>query len=143
MRVASRPVRAKPWAMPYYRLTALIVAINAVAVVGHLARGDWHLDDGSALKGLSALLLINLAVAVVIRQQQVLNVLFHLAGRGRKTWPRWLRWSISKVNQVGGIHVGGAISGVALLVAFAAVADAARIRDPATVSLTTVVLADI
>jgi hypothetical protein len=143
MRVASRPVRAKPWAMPYYRLTALIVAINVFAVVLHPVRGDWHLDDGSALEGLSAMLLVNLAVAVVIRQQQVLNALFHLAGRGRRTWPRWVRWSISKVNHVGGIHVGGAVCGSALLIAFAVVAEIARLRDPATVSLTTVALADL
>ena len=104
LRVASRPMRLQTWAMPYFRLAALIVLANAAVLVVNLVQGDWRLDDGSALKAISALVLINLAAAVFIRQQQLLNVLFGLAGRGRTTWPRWVRWSISKVNHVGGIR---------------------------------------
>src|SRR4051794_20889485 len=143
LRVAGRPLRTQVWAMPYYRLTAGILLVNAVILVVQLAGGDWRLSDGSALEGISALVLVNLAVAVVIRQQQVLNVLFGLAGRGRTTWPMWLRWSISKVHHVGGIHVGAAIAGTLWLWAFAVVATVARARDPAFATLTTVVLAEI
>jgi hypothetical protein len=99
--------------MHYNRLIALVVLANGALLVRHLVRGDWHVADGSALQGLSAMLLINLTIAVVIRQQQVLNLLFSLAGRGRKTRPRWLRWSISKVHHAGGLHVGGALAGTA------------------------------
>ena len=107
----------------------------------HQDRGDWRIDDGSALSALAALTLLNFAAAVLIRQQHVLNVLFGLAGRGSRSWALWVRWSVSKVHHVGGIHAGGALAGTAWLCAFTAVATVARTRAPASVSLTTVVLA--
>ena len=55
---------------------------------------------------------------MLIRQQHVLNVLFGLAGRGSAGWPLWLRWSVSKVSHVGGLHVGCALAGTAWLCAF-------------------------
>jgi hypothetical protein len=93
------------------------------------------------LSALAALTLLNLTAAVLIRQQHVLNILFGLAGRGSPSWPLWLRWSVSKVNHVGGVHVGGALAGTAWLCGFTWVATVARSREPASVSLTTVVLA--
>src|SRR3954451_20799155 len=59
MRVAGRPLRTRPWAMPYWRLTAAILLVNALVLVLHLARSDWALGDGSALSALSALVLVN------------------------------------------------------------------------------------
>ena len=108
--------------------------------VGEEHRGDWRLADGSALSALCALTLVNLTAAVLIRQQNVLNVLYGLAGRGSRGWPLWLRWSVSKVHHVGGIHAGAALAGTAWLGAFTAVAIVARAKDPASVSGTTVAL---
>ena len=65
---------------------------------------------------------MNFTAAVLIRQQNVLNLLFGLAGRGSRSWPLWLRWSVSKVHHVGGIHAGGALAGTAWLCAFTTVA---------------------
>ena len=84
---------------------------------------------------------MNFTAAVLIRQQNVLNVLFGLAGRGSRSWPLWLRWSVSKVHHVGGIHAGGALAGTAWLCAFTGVATVARARHPASVTATTLVLA--
>ena len=97
---AARRLRTHPRAMPYQRLIALVVLVNAGLAWHHVRAADWAVDDGSALSGLAALLLVNLTAAVVIRQQTVLNGLFGLAGRGSRTWPLWLRWSISKVHHV-------------------------------------------
>ena len=83
---------------------------------------------------------MNFTAAVLIRQQNVLNVLFGLAGRGSRTWPLWLRWSVSKVHHVGGIHAGAALAGTAWLAAFTSVAIVARAQHPEGVSLATVVL---
>jgi hypothetical protein len=143
VRIAARPLRTKPWAMPYYRLALGVLVVNAVVLAVALGRGEWRLADGSALSGLSALTLVNLTLAVLIRNQQVLNGLFGLAGRARPSWPTWLRWSISKVHHVGGIHIGAALAGTAWLWALAAAADVARARDPATASLTTVVVSNL
>ena len=112
-----------PRLMPYRRLMlAVLVANLALLVVQHLRRGDWHFADGGTLAALSALALVNVAAAVLIRQQVVLNVLYGLAGRGSPSWPLWVRWSVSKVHHVGGIHAGCAIAGTAWLCAFAVVA---------------------
>lgn len=126
--------------MPYHRLIVAVLAINAGLLWYHLDRGDWLIDDGSALSALGALTLVNLTAAVLIRQQNVLNVLFGLAGRGSRSWPLWVRWSISKVHHVGGIHVGGALAGTAWLCALTCVATVARAHNPASVSVTTLVL---
>jgi hypothetical protein len=126
--------------MPYHRLILAVVLINLGLLGYHLDRADWMIDDGSALSALAALTLVNFTAAVLIRQQNVLNVLFGLAGRGSRSWPLWIRWSVSKVHHVGGIHVGGALAGTAWLCAFTCVAIVARARHPASVSLTTLVL---
>jgi hypothetical protein len=137
---AARRLFKHPRLMPYHRLIVAVLLVNAAALGFHLERGDWRIDDGSALSALSALTLVNLTAAVLIRQQNVLNLLFGLAGRGSRTWPLWLRWSVSKVHHVGGIHAGGALAGTAWLCAFTCVALVARARHPESVSVTTLVL---
>jgi hypothetical protein len=102
--------------IPYHRLIALVLAINAAVIA--IDGGDWRIADGSALRAFGTLTLVNLAVAVLIRQQRVLNLLFDLAGRVSPTWPLKLRWAVSQVNHVGGIHVGAALAGTAWLCAF-------------------------
>ena len=126
--------------MPYHRLILAVVLINLGVLWYHVDRGDWLIADGSALSALSALTLVNFTAAVLIRQQNILNVLFGLAGRGSRSWPLWIRWSVSKVHHVGGIHAGAALAGTAWLCAFTCVAILARARQPASVSLTTLVL---
>jgi hypothetical protein len=126
--------------MPYHRLIVAVLLINAGVLGYHLDRGDWLIADGSALSALAALTLVNFAAAVLIRQQNVLDVLFGLAGRGSRSWPLWLRWSVSKVHHVGGIHAGGALAGTAWLCAFTCVVTIARAQHPASISVTTLVL---
>ena len=137
---AARRLFKHPHLMPYHRLILAVVLINLGVLCYHVDRGDWLIADGSALSALSALTLVNFTAAVLIRQQNILNVLFGLAGRGSRSWPLWIRWSVSKVHHVGGIHVGAAIAGTAWLCAFTCVAFIARARHPASVSLTTLVL---
>jgi hypothetical protein len=137
---AVRRALKHPRATPYHRLIVAVLAINAGVLWHHLARGDWRIDDGSALSALSALLLVNLTAAVLIRQQNVLNVLFGLAGRGSRSWPLWVRWGVSKVHHVGGIHAGAALAGTGWLCGFAVVTTLTEARHPASVTTTTVVL---
>ena len=48
----------------------------------------------------------------------------------RRSWPLWVRWSMSKVHHVGGIHAGCALAGTAWLGAFTGVAIVTRVRHP-------------
>ena len=135
-----RAAAKHPRLMVYRRLMAAVLVANFTLLAVQLRRGHLHLADGSALARLSDLTLVNLAAAVLIRHQTVLNVLHELAGRGSPEWPTWIRWSISKVHHVGGIHAGAAIAGTAWLGAFSAVAVITRLSHPGVVTSTTFVL---
>jgi hypothetical protein len=137
---AARAMAKHPRLMPYRRLMATVVVANLAVLVFHLRSGDWRIADGSALPALSTLTLVNLAGAVLIRQQTVLNVLYGLAGRGSRSWPLWVRWTVSKVHHVGGIHAGCAITGTMWLGAFSGVAIVTRAVHPESVTLTTLVV---
>ena len=127
-----------PRLMPYCRLMVAVLVANLAVLLRDA--GGWRIDDGSALSALSALVLLNVTGAVLVRQQLLLNVLYGLAGRGSSTWPLWIRWSISKVHHVGGLHAGCALAATAWLWAFTVTAVVARVRNPEAVTLTTVVL---
>ena len=131
----------RPRLMHYNRLIGLVVLVNGALLSVHLWQGNWRIADGSALTGISNLIVVNLAIAVLMRQQHVLNVIFDLAGRGSTRWPRRLRWMVSKVNHIGGLHAGAALVGASWLCAFTAVAIIARLRQATTVDVTTVALA--
>jgi hypothetical protein len=120
LRGSARRALKHPRLMPYHRLIVGVLLINVALLASHL--DDWRIHDGSALAGMAPLMLVNFAAAVLIRQQTVLNVLFGLAGRGSRTWPLGLRWGVSKVHHVGGIHAGAALAGTGWLAAFATVA---------------------
>jgi hypothetical protein len=134
-------VAKHPRVSPFNRLILAVTLLNLGVLAYHLDHGDWRIADGSALSALGALMLLNFTAAVLIRQQNLLNLLFGLAGRGSRSWPLWLRWSVSKVHHVGGIHVGGGLAGTAWLCAFAGVAAVGHAQHPASVSTTTLVLA--
>ncbi|WP_329024334.1 hypothetical protein [Streptomyces sp. NBC_00690] len=95
-----------PLLMHYHRLAALVIAAN----LAFLAQGA---SGGSTLseQELSNAALINVALAVVIRQQYVINLLFRLATAAPTSWPLTVRRTLAKVYHFGGLHVGGATAG--------------------------------
>lgn len=99
-RLRSR-LRRRPFTH-HNRLAAAVVGVNAVAAFG--------VDSGQAL---SDLVLANLALAVLIRQQHVVNLLFRLATSAPTTWPLKVRWALGKVYHFGGLHVGAAVCATA------------------------------
>jgi hypothetical protein len=101
---------ASPALMHYHRLAALVIAINLALAIG--------LAGSFGLAMLSRLALVNLAVAIVIRQHYVVNALFWLATRAPTSWPLSIRRQLAKVYHFGGIHVGGALAGTAWFAAF-------------------------
>ncbi|MFD5590942.1 hypothetical protein [Streptomyces griseorubiginosus] len=97
-----------PRLMHYNRLAALVIAAN----LGFLYAG-WV--PTPATMGRTAL--VNLALAVLVRQQYVVNLLFRLATWPPTSWPLRIRWTLGKVYHFGGLHVGGALAGTAWFLA--------------------------
>lgn len=91
--------------MHYNRLAAVVVAANAGYAGYRLMHG------GVPASGLAHLALANFALAVLIRQQYVINLLYGLASAAPVRWPLRVRWTLGKVYHYGGLHVGGAIGG--------------------------------
>jgi len=85
------------------RLVALVVLVNLCAL------GWWSGDTDRA----TALVVANLTLAALIRQQLVINLLFWLATSAPKHWPLRIRWTLGKVYHFGGLHVGAAICATA------------------------------
>ncbi|TQM84625.1 hypothetical protein FHX81_7080 [Saccharothrix saharensis] len=98
------------------RLAAAVVGANAVAAFG--------VDDARAL---ADLVVLNVALAVLVRQQHVINLLFRLATGAPTSWPLRVRWTLGKVYHFGGLHVGAAVSATAWFAVLAVVRD-----DPLT-----------
>ena len=99
-----------PWLIQYHRLFALVMVTNLL-VLWHGIDSGWWRAPGLALQLIGAMVLGNFAVAVLIRQQYVVNALFWLATRAPTSWPLAIRWQLAKVFHFGGLHSGCASAG--------------------------------
>lgn len=90
------------------RLVAAVVLVNLCFV------GSWDADR------LTALVVANLTLAALVRQQLVINLFFWLATSAPTRWPLRVRWTLGKVYHFGGLHVGGAICATAWFLVLAA-----------------------
>ncbi|MFI8931211.1 hypothetical protein ACIG3E_26520 [Streptomyces sp. NPDC053474] len=104
-----RRILKHPRLMHYYRLAALVVTANLAFAA---TAGDLPHDESALGPALA-----NLALAVVVRQQYVINFLFRVATSAPVTWPLKVRWTLAKVYHFGGLHVGGALAGTAWFLA--------------------------
>jgi hypothetical protein len=107
-----------PRASHYNRLIVGVIAINAVIA---LAGATWWRSADSALDALSVLAQANIALAVLFRQQAVINLLGRVATGRSVRWPLRVRWVLAKYYHHGGLHVGTSIAGTAWYVAFVSV----------------------
>jgi hypothetical protein len=99
-----------PRLMHHNRLAAGVLLANLAVLIFSFVDGWWAVD-GIAVDALSNAVLANFALAILIRQQYVINALFWLATRAPTSWPLRVRWTLAKVYHFGGIHVGGAVAG--------------------------------
>ncbi len=140
-----RKITRHPALMEYNRLVFLVGATNLIVFVLGLRDGWWFADGAYRLDAIADVALINIAMAILIRQQRVVNALFWLATRVPTTWPLWLRWGAGKVFHFGGLHSGGTVSGTLwfafLLFGMAANRlDGAAIPSDRTLTLTAVLV---
>lgn len=91
-----------PLMMPYNRLAVFAALCNLLYFLN---------QTGIDSKKIMDLGLLNFSVAVLIRQQYVINALFAVATKIPLHWPLAIRWAAGKVYHFGGIHVGCFFSG--------------------------------
>lgn len=103
----------------YRRLVFLVMAINIGYLIYGLTSGGWFQSSGVNLAALGNLVVVNISVAILIRQQYVINLLFKIATSVPTSWPLSIRWTMGKVYHFGGIHMGGAIAGTLWFMLFA------------------------
>ncbi|KAL2755315.1 hypothetical protein ACRALDRAFT_1076991 [Sodiomyces alcalophilus JCM 7366] len=86
----------------YRRLFTLVGLLNIAAAVALVLTGmqrEW----------LSTLTAINLATAVLIRQDFVINALYTIACSVPTSWPLFIRKRCAKIYHLGGVHSGAAV----------------------------------
>lgn len=128
-----KPVLWRRWtSLPmfsyYNRLAALVLMGNAAFV--------WLAVDFHAIRveTLSDMVLINLSVAILIRQQYLINALFWMATRVPLAWPLRVRRSVAKVYHLGGLHSGAALAATGWFVAMVGVQVMRYLHQPGSVS---------
>lgn len=123
-----RRVSALPLFSYYHRLFALVMACNAAVL--WLGPGI----QAMGLERLSSLVLINLSLATLIRQQYLINALFWLATRVPVGWPLAIRRRVAKVYHFGGLHSGAALAATGWFAAMVWVQVLMHVREPGSVS---------
>lgn len=137
---ARRPLWQRLGTLPmfshYNRLVVLVLACNIAVLVYGIKVGQWWSTAGVNLPMLSALVVANLSLAILIRQQYLINLLFWLATRAPTTWPLAVRRSLAKVYHFGGLHSGGAMAAIAWFALLFGSMIWQRLEGPGGVSLT-------
>ncbi len=90
-----------PFFSQYRRLAAVITVINLALLAVILAK---RLIIDLAVLGY--MVIANVFVSIVIREQSVINFLFWIATRPSRQWPLSLRWRLGKIYHFGGLHSG-------------------------------------
>jgi hypothetical protein len=114
----ARRVSKHPALMHFNRLAATVIAANLAVLAAALPDVTAEFASRAAL--------CNFALAILIRRQRLINLLFRIATAAPVTWPLRVRWTLAKVYHFGGLHVGGALAGTLWFAAFVALATAER-----------------
>ncbi|GKU00292.1 unnamed protein product [Fusarium langsethiae] len=93
----------------YRTLFSLIGLLNLAALICVIAL---HLDS----EWLGIITAINLAVAVLVRQETVINILYTVFCSVPKSLPLWIRVRCAKIYHLGGVHSGAGVCATAWLV---------------------------
>ncbi|POA46666.1 hypothetical protein C1893_19180 [Pseudomonas sp. MPR-ANC1] len=120
----------------YNRLVVLVLACNIAVLVYGIKAGQWWSTAGADLQTLSGLVVANLSLAILIRQQYLINLLFWLATRAPTSWPLAIRRTLAKVFHFGGLHSGGAMAAIAWFALLFGSMLWQRFQGPGGVSLT-------
>jgi hypothetical protein len=105
----SRPFRAARWAWltVYHRLCLLVLLPNVIVMATLAAK---HNLFKIPMPDLATAVAANIAAAIMMRQEVVINILFILAGKCPQSTPLRLRRLLAKIYHFGGVHSGAGIA---------------------------------
>ncbi|KAG7445765.1 uncharacterized protein BT62DRAFT_896397 [Guyanagaster necrorhizus] len=116
----------------YRRLFSVAFITNMGVFVSYAIRG-YHSQK------IALVTVANIFIAILMRQELVINTLFLIFCSVPKSWPFFIRKTAARVYHLGGIHSGTAFSAVVWLVLLAVQATRERVNHKGT-STATVVL---
>lgn len=126
--------------MQYNRFVVGVLAANLVVAWAAL-RAGWWAGPRASLEAIGAVAQANLVLAVLPRQQYVVNLVGWAATRPSVARPLRVRWALGKYYHLGGLHVGAALAGTLWYVVFVVSMLVDRIRQAPAVSTPNVVIA--
>ncbi|KAK0455283.1 uncharacterized protein EV420DRAFT_1621462 [Desarmillaria tabescens] len=135
----SRPVRNLRLQIftVYRRLFSVAFTINMAIFISYAVRGY-------SSRKVAEVAVANLFIAIVMRQDYVINAVFYVLSSVPQSWPYFIRSWAARAYHHGGVHSGTAISGVVWLVLFTARATKELVdgsgASAATVAITYVIL---
>jgi hypothetical protein len=136
----ARRILKRPEFMHYNRLIVGVVLANLAILAYGSTMGGWWLSNDSPLLAVSTVAQANLATAIIVRQQYVINAICWLATRAPTKWPLRIRWTLAKVYHLGGLHVGAALTGTLWYLAFVVLVTAQGEQGDRTVSTANIVV---
>jgi hypothetical protein len=111
----------------YNRLLVAVLGLNLVILVQAVGTGWWSAERTN-LAAIALAAQVNLFLAVLPRQQWVINVIGWAATRPSLRWPLRVRWAVGKYYHLGGVHVGAGVAGAVWYLVFVASLLVAGIR---------------
>jgi hypothetical protein len=113
--------------LPFLRWMAVVLAANGVAAALLVVLGP-SAPTAGALTAVS----VNVGLAVLVRQQHLVNALFQVATSAPLGWPLRVRAALAQVYQLpGGVHVGCALAAIGWLTAFTGLTAVGLVSGPA------------
>ncbi|KAF5385718.1 hypothetical protein D9757_005526 [Collybiopsis confluens] len=102
-----------------FQLLNVYRRLFTVAFIANMAIFIAFCVRGASVPKLAEITVSNIFVAVLIRQEYVVNAIFAIACSGPQSWPLWIRLKLCRVYSLfGGIHSGTAASGTIWLILF-------------------------
>ncbi|KAK0246115.1 hypothetical protein EDD85DRAFT_45561 [Armillaria nabsnona] len=135
----SRPVRNLRLQIftVYRRLFSMAFIANMGVFISYVVRG--YTSEKVAM-----VVVANLFIAILMRQDYTINLIFFILNSVPQSWPLSIRSLAARAYHHGGVHTGSAISGVVWLILFAAQATKELAHgqevSTATVAVTYVIL---
>ncbi|KAK0441585.1 hypothetical protein EV421DRAFT_629180 [Armillaria borealis] len=138
-KVQPRPVRnMRLQAFSIYRRLFSVVFITNMGIFISYAIRGYHSQK------IALVTVANIFIAILMRQELVINALFLIFCSVPKSWPFFIRKTAARVYHLGGIHSGAGSSAVVWLILLAVQATRERVNNlgtsTATVALTYIIL---